>query len=715
MKASADVVKRWVNEVQETVQSKEVMVQYHALGLLYQIKQHDRLAVSKLVSSMIKSSVRSQYAHCLLIKYTAQVVEEDPNNADRTLFDYLESCLRHKSEIVMFEAARTICRLKNATSRELTPAITVLQLFLSSPKPTLRFAAVRTLNKLAMTQPLAVTTCNLDMENLITDVNRSIATLAITTLLKTGSEFSVDRLMKQISNFMAEISDEFKIVVVDAIRTLCLKFPQKHRALMSFLSNILRDEGGFEYKKAIVDTILIVINDIPESKELGLTHLCEFIEDCEFTFLSTKILHLLGKEGPSTSTPSKFIRYIYNRVILENSQVRASAVFALAKFAVKLDYLRPKVMVLLKRCLHDNDDEVRDRVTFYLKMLEHDPQAASAFINEEFTTPLANLEAALLEYATGNFVNAFDLSSVSLVVEQPKETKATGPAGHHVPGPKPSGSGALAKEAASVSDIYNEALSNIPQFASYGKLFRSSKPAELTEAELEYVVNCVKHVFPQHVVFQFNGTNTLEDQLLENVVVKVDSSNVKGVKLDAVVPAVQMPYSVSTPSYVSFRTQKDAFPTGTFSNVMKFTVKEVDPSSGQPDEGGYDDEYQLEDLELTTSDYMQRTVVANFQQEWDATDSEHEVVETYSLSTMKTLTDAVKEITEFLGMSPCDGTEAVPEKKTKHILLLSGTFLGGVRVLARARMRIDPSQTVSMELTVRSPDPQINAAVASAI
>ena len=37
-----------------------------------------------------------------------------------------------------------------------------------------------------MTQPMSVTTCNLDLENLITDVNRSIATLAITTLLKVG-------------------------------------------------------------------------------------------------------------------------------------------------------------------------------------------------------------------------------------------------------------------------------------------------------------------------------------------------------------------------------------------------------------------------------------------------------------------------------------------------------------------------------------------------
>lgn len=66
--------------------------------------------------------------------------------------------------------------------------------------------------QVAMKHPSAVTACNLDLENLVTDSNRSIATLAITTLLKTGSESSIDRLMKQISSFMSEISDEFKVL-----------------------------------------------------------------------------------------------------------------------------------------------------------------------------------------------------------------------------------------------------------------------------------------------------------------------------------------------------------------------------------------------------------------------------------------------------------------------------------------------------------------------
>jgi len=51
--------------------------------------------------------------------------------------------------MVIFEAARAVTELTGVTSREMTPAITVLQLFLSSSKHVLRFAAVRTLNKVS--------------------------------------------------------------------------------------------------------------------------------------------------------------------------------------------------------------------------------------------------------------------------------------------------------------------------------------------------------------------------------------------------------------------------------------------------------------------------------------------------------------------------------------------------------------------------------------
>ena len=89
-----------------------------------------------------------------------------------------------KNSVDWSSICNTGCEIESMLFSDTSPYFPVLQLFLSSPRPTLRFAAVRTLNKVAMTQPTSVASCNLDLENLITDVNRSIATLAITTLLK---------------------------------------------------------------------------------------------------------------------------------------------------------------------------------------------------------------------------------------------------------------------------------------------------------------------------------------------------------------------------------------------------------------------------------------------------------------------------------------------------------------------------------------------------
>jgi coatomer subunit gamma len=150
---------------------------------------------------------------------------------------------------------------------------------------------------------------------------------------------------------MTEISDEFKVIIVDAIRSLCLKFPSKHASMLTFLSGVLRDEGGYDFKRAVVEAIFDMIKFIGECKEQALSHLCEFIEDCEFTKLSIRILHLLGMEGPKSPQPAKYIRFIYNRVVLENATVRAAAVSSMAKFGVnaKDSTLRKSIGVLLNR------------------------------------------------------------------------------------------------------------------------------------------------------------------------------------------------------------------------------------------------------------------------------------------------------------------------------------------------------------------------------
>jgi len=112
MKNAPDVVKRWVNEIQDTVNSKHSSVQFHALALIYELKKSDRLALHKEVTKIAKSQLKSPMAECLLIRYATQVLmAERDSSVEKTLMAYLDSCLRHKNEMVTYEAARAFCQL----------------------------------------------------------------------------------------------------------------------------------------------------------------------------------------------------------------------------------------------------------------------------------------------------------------------------------------------------------------------------------------------------------------------------------------------------------------------------------------------------------------------------------------------------------------------------------------------------------------------------
>lgn len=111
---SKDIIKRWANEAQEAIHSKastglvggsssggggygqhpvgyqavqstSSITQYHALGLLYLIRQGDRMAVTKMIQGLagtqakgVPGVLRSPMAVCMLIRFAAKVMEDDP-------------------------------------------------------------------------------------------------------------------------------------------------------------------------------------------------------------------------------------------------------------------------------------------------------------------------------------------------------------------------------------------------------------------------------------------------------------------------------------------------------------------------------------------------------------------------------------------------------------------------------------------------------------
>lgn len=119
--------------------------------------------------------------------------------------------------MVTYEAARALCELPQISSRDLSPAYSILQLFLTSSKSPVRYAALKTINKLAQNNQKYVQQSIQDFEGLINDSNRCIASLAIGTLLKVSNELNVERMLKQISQYMTDSSDDFKMDVIKSI------------------------------------------------------------------------------------------------------------------------------------------------------------------------------------------------------------------------------------------------------------------------------------------------------------------------------------------------------------------------------------------------------------------------------------------------------------------------------------------------------------------
>ena len=118
----------------------------------------------------------------------------------------------------------------------------------------------------------------------------------------------------------------------------------------------------------------------------------------------------------------------------------------------------------------------------------------------------------------------------------------------------------------------------------------------------------------------------------------------------------------------------------------------------------------------------------NFKNAWEDLGEENELEDTYELSAMKSLPEAIKQILQHLGMQPCERSDKVPDGKSAHqlfmagknefsvipnischTLLFSGVYRGGYEVLAIAKLVLpSPEEGVTMQLTVRSENADVS-------
>jgi len=351
-----------------------------------------------------------------------------------------------------------------------------------------------------------------------------------------------------------------------------------------------------------------------------------------------------------------------------------------------------------------------------------------------FSLPV--LEHQLVMYVTADAASAFskpfDLSAVPVVTREQslaedrtkKLTTATPTLKAPSTGPKPAarGSADAAASATAAAQKYAQQLQAIPEIAAFGGVLRSSPIVELTESETEYVVTAIKHLFKEHVVLQYDIKNTLPEVVLADVSVvctasspSEDADESPAVEEEFIIPAPLLKTDEPGTVYVAFR-RPEHFIAANFSNVLKFTSKEVDPSTNEPEEGGYEDEYEIEPLELTGADYVLPAFAGNFDGIYNSIPSgdDHEAEETLQLSNAKSITEAVEGLVKNLSMQPLDGTEVVLSPST-HTLKLYGKSVGGGKVAAQVRMAYSAKSGVTLKITARSEEEGLAALVVNGV
>lgn len=373
---------------------------------------------------------------------------------------------------------------------------------------------------------------------------------------------------------------------------------------------------------------------------------------------------------------------------------------------------------------------------------------------------LSTFEHQLVMYVTaddkGTFAKAFDLSTIPIVTQEQalaeertkKLTTATPTLKAPSTGPKISEANAGTDSIASATaaaEKYAQQLMQIPELKAYGPILKSCRRADLTESETEYVVSVVKHIFRVHIVLQYEVKNTLPDTVLQDVSVLATPSEEDGVlQEDFIIPAPKLATNEPGTIYVAFKRLggEHSFPVTSFTNILKFTSKEIDPTTGEPDETGYEDEYQVEDLELAGSDYVIPAFAGSFDHVWEQTGANgEEASETVRLTAMKSIAgmlhhpidylphayanyivtdhlrnnlDTTEQVTRALSLQPLDGTDVTLSTST-HTLKMYGKTITGGRVAAMVKMAYSAKTGATTKITVRSEEEGVSALVVGSV
>ena len=553
--------------------------------LLKEIKKNDKLFLIKTISKIAETtgarSNKSQFAVCQLIRYIKELMQiGDLEKNTKDIFNrFLENSLYNMEESIKIESCRAILQIPNVKPSLKKSAIATLCDLISSINKIARFSAMKTLDKYIdeFAQTIAVDIF-LELEKIIEDsgTNSSIKSYAFSIYLKISKGLSDYRLEKMFKTFIEQYTkfkEDFKKKLIIISRNISRANPTKNKLYYNFFCSLFKLDASPQTKIEILEALIWFIYNDQELKMQSLLFLAETIFDCQYDILKIRILNLLGKECDLVNNKSKLVRYIYNQIILEAPMVRASAISALGEIGFKQKNIRDIIISLIENCLNDDDNEVRERafmVSKALKAMQEEKKEEEQFVNFVFPqkvknpSPIEELNIDLIQTVLNsekdnllksedicqelfNILN--DTEKISkILIKDKEETKKSEKK------EKKKGQDNTLKKQIPEEDY---SLTMFPKVYGNPKIFTPYK--KLTDQSAEYLTQYRKIVHDKIVVIDFEITNTIEFQIINDVSIDVENLSSEGFDFDKteIIPIKSLKTNESGHLYFKLVKEKD--------------------------------------------------------------------------------------------------------------------------------------------------------------
>ena len=695
------IAKSWINEISEKLNSslsEENLLTFHTLLLLKEIKKNDKLFLIKIFSRIAETSGsrshRSQFAICQLIRYVTDLLLKSDleESTKKTFHIFLQMSLYRLEESIKIEAARSIMIIPNISASIRQETIATLCELISSSNKIVRFAALKTLDKHidGFAQNVAVDIF-LELEKIIEDsgTNSSIKSYAFSIFLKISKGLSDYRLEKMFKTFIEQYTkfkEDFKKKLINISKNISRENPTKNKLYYDFFCSVFKLDAGPQTKLEILDALIWFVYNDKDLKLQTIFFLAESLFDCQYDVLKIRIINLLGKECELVNNKSKLVRYIYNQLLLEFPAVRASAISALGEIGFKENNLRDIIISLIENCLNDDDNEVRERafmISKALKAVKDKKKEDQQLINFVFPqkvknpSPVEELNIDLIQLVLNsekeNLLKSDDICQelVSILNDTEKISEILIKDKEELKKKEK-------KEKKRLGLDVSERKKSEDDYATtmFTKIYGPPKVItpykKLTDQSAEYLTKYRKIVHDKIVVMDFEITNTIEFQIINDVSLDMQMLNYEGFDLDKteIIPIKSLKTNESGHLYFKLLKNKDSiYSNCSFNCTLKFDLQELDVK-GNPHGIPVKETYKLDKpVEVCYADYYiknSKVNLENFAEFWkQAEKSGYEKAVEKMVLNYNNGKNAGKIFSETIGFEPLNDLEKIDNSAKK--------------------------------------------------